>query len=162
MNTQERQYLFREKRSEGKDDMKANQEIMDLIQAQRLFKKMKIEMKYLTKTISTLEKDNEKLKNKVKEEKNKRRLENLKNQKDFTSQVVNETLEKNNKCKQATINHASRVINFTEVGKEYTRTDLSRMLVIPIGIAEMLFLFLNRYTIAKFEKLPGGRYRRTQ
>jgi hypothetical protein len=158
MNTEEKQYLYKEKISGGKTDIEASQEITDLIKAQKLFRKMKIEMKSLNNHISKLEKEREKFKEKAKDEKNKRLLEKLKNQKD----VPQVQFEKHYNGKQPTLIHASRVINFTEVGKEYTRTDLSTMLAVPTSVSELVLNFLNRYTNTKFEKLLGGRYKRSQ
>ena len=156
MNTQESQYLFKRKLEKGETEKQAYQEIFDLKQSQKLFKKLSREIKSLKKELNKSELDNKKLKDKIKESKQKEFLDKLKNQKDKPLvQVESHT-------KQATITHASRIINFTEVGKQYTKSDLAKMLVIPTSMADMLLLFLNRYTNTKFEKKPDCKWLRVQ
>ena len=157
MNTQESQYLFKRKLEKGETEKQANQEIFDLKQSQKLFKKLSREIKSLKKELNKSESDNKKLKDKLKESKQKEFLDKLKNQKEVPLVQV-----ESSNGRHATITHASRVINFTEVGKQYTKSDLSKMLVIPTSAADMLLLFLNRYTIAKFEKKPDSKWLRTQ
>jgi regulator of replication initiation timing len=160
MNTQERQYLFREKRAEGKSEMKANAEIMDLIQAQRLFKKMKVEIKSLVNEIKKLEKENSKLKEKVKQEKNQRMLDRLKYQKDVP--MVQVESKSNGNHKVPTIHHINRILNFTELGKTYTKSDLAKELRIPSTLIEVALNFINRTTTSKFEKGNDCKWIRTQ
>lgn len=160
MNTQERQYLFREKRAEGKNEMEANKEIKDLIQAQRLFKKMKKEINSLVNEIKKLEKENSKLKEKVKEEKNQRMLDRLKYQKDTPSIQV-ET-KSNGNHKVPTTHHINRILTFTEVGKQYTKSDLAMELRIPSTLIEVALNFINRTTTSKFEKGNDCKWIRTQ
>jgi hypothetical protein len=146
MNTQERQYLFREKRAEGKNEMESNKEILDLIHAQKLFKKMKNEMKSLVTEIKKLEAKNEKLNNKIKEKKSQEFLKNLGQGEERIKEI------KNGNHKVPTIHHVNRILNFTEVGKGYTKSDLAVELRIPSTLVEVALNFINRTTTSKFEK----------
>jgi len=57
----------------------------------------------------------------------------------------------------ATLLNAKRVINFTEVGQSYTKSDLARDLIIQTTVVEEIMMFLNKYTNIKFNEV-GGRY----
>lgn len=156
MNTQERRYLFREKRAEGKNEMEANNEIMDLIQAQRLFKKMKIEMNSLVNEIKKLESKNERLNKKIKENKNQELLSKLGQGEERIKEI------KNGNHRVPTIHHINRILKFTEVGKQYTKSDLAKELGIPSTLIEVAITFINRTTIFKFERGINCKWIRTQ
>ena len=112
----------------------------------------RINKKLETKIINQ-EKEIESLNKKIKDNKNKNLIEGLKEH-TKTERIIKET-------KGATLTNIKRVIKFTEIGKEYTKSDFHLELFIDTTCVAEIIDFLNKYTNVKFE-IINGRYRRCQ
>lgn len=148
MNTQESQYLFKEKIRDGMSIVEAKDEIEFFKESQIEFKNLKREIKKLNTELINKDKEIEELKNKVKENKNKNLIEGL---------GLTGKKEVEHSSKGATLTNIKRIIKFTEVGVTYTKSDLGKELMFPTTVVEEILDFLNKYTKVKF-KQDGCRY----
>jgi hypothetical protein len=62
----------------------------------------------------------------------------------------------------ATLINAARMIKFTEVGEEYSRSDLQHEFNIPTAVVSEILLFLSKYTNVVFEETRNHRLKRIQ
>lgn len=147
MKQEETQYLVDEKRREGKSYQEIGEELNNFKQSQIQFKSLEKENQRLKKIIQTQVTEIESLKKKSGEDKNKRLIDGLKEH------------TKAENSSSASLNNIRRIIKFTEAGQSYTKTDLSRDLIIPTTCVEEILNFLNNYTNVKFT-VSGGRYSR--
>lgn len=148
----ETQYLFQEKVRDGKTNSEAYSEVEFLKESQIEFKNLKRENLNLKKKIESLNNQIIKLELDISKKNNKNLLEGL----GIKSKVEHKVIE----SKGATLNNIKRIINFTEVGNSYTKSDLGKELMFPTTVVEEIIDFLNRHTDIKF-KIVGGRYVRT-
>lgn len=148
----ETQYLFQEKVRDGKTNSEAYSEVEFLKESQIEFKNLKRENLNLKKKIESLNNQIIKLELDISKKNNKNLLEGL----GIKSKVEHKVIE----TRGATLSNIKRVINFIEIGKSYTKSDIAKELMFPTTVVEEIIDFLNRHTDIKF-KIVGGRYVRT-
>ena len=145
MNTQESQYLFKEKILDGRTNKEAAMEIEEFKYSQIKFNELERELKKKDTIIKNLNKEIELLNKKSSNHKNdilKAGL-GLSGKKEVEHKVV--------ETKGATLNNIKRVIRFMVADKEYTKTELGMELIIPSNVVEEIIEFLNKYTTIKFD-----------
>lgn len=152
MKSEESRILIREKRAEGKKDNQIYQELNNLKQSQIQFKELQKELNHLNLEINKKDSKIEELKEELNKSKNKLLVQGLKIE---AKPVLNTS-------KSANLNNCKRIINFTEVGKAYTRSDLAKEFVFTTETVSEILTFLTNHTNTKFEIDSRGRYVRCQ
>ena len=137
MNTQENQFLFKEKIIEGKGELQAKKEIERLEISQKDFKKLWYENKSLKKEIESL---NKQLANK--------KGDNFK--KSFAS------LTQPTRVYEGDFKHLGRLLNHMERGRKYLRKELAQELCMNGEDLNACLYFLNDHKLANIEFLREG------
>jgi hypothetical protein len=102
-------------------------------------------------------KEKEVTEKKVKETKNKNLLEGLGIEPKVKTIVERKVINSHG----ATLLNTKRLIHFTEVGQSYTKSDLSKELMMSSYVVDEILEFLNRHTNIQF-KFENCRYLRIQ
>jgi hypothetical protein len=152
MNSSEVSYLVHEKQLEGKSNYEVYKELSDLKSSQIKFKNLNRELKKKDTIIKKLNLKIETINSKLKKDNNKKLIEGLKE----------ESKKDPKPSREPNLLNTKRVINYVELGKRYTRTDLALELRIPSPLIEQILNFLNRYTLIKFQVDRENGYTRIQ
>ena len=134
MKLSEKQFLVNEKEHEGIARNKAWEQVSDLQSKEKVFKKLYHEKISLIKTLESKDSEIKKLKEKI-----------------FKLKFTLDSKEKSTPVKEVTkrggINLLKRLINFMEVGKEYTRTDLSEAFIMTTKDIDECLEFLEEHKL---------------
>jgi predicted RNase H-like nuclease (RuvC/YqgF family) len=134
MKSSEKQFLVKEKENEGMERTKAWMQIADLEKKEKVFKKLYHEKISLIKTLESKDSEIKKLKEQIFKLK-------------FTLDSKEKSIPVKEVTKRGGIKLLKRLINFMEVGKEYTRTDLARQFIMTTGDIDECLEFLEEHKL---------------
>lgn len=141
MNTQENQFLYKEKINEGKNEFQANKEIKELEYSQKSFKILYKENKALKIMLKNKEKQIEKMK-----------VNSFK----LLRQDPKPIKEIQSRSYSGTLKHMGRILNHMEVGKHYMKKELARDLCMSGEDLNAVLYFLNDHKLVNFEFPVNG------
>lgn len=158
MESEERRYLFKEKINDGKTEQIASKEIDDLINSQKMFNRLRGQINILNKKIENMGLKNKNLKEKLNKAKKKEFLLEI-GKKSSVTKIKNKDNSNNSipsNYRRTSLLHTKRLIHLTEIGKEYTLTDLSKNIGLKPSETKEILSFLNNYSKITFNINPNG------
>jgi hypothetical protein len=134
MQQAEKDFLLKEKKIEGKNNYQAYKEIGSLEEYQNAFKILK-------KMNIKLNKEVEKLQKKLKDANSK--VFKLKFEKDSKGSIDINKDKRNN----GSINQLIRIVNYMKEGKEYSKSELAKQILITVSEADRWLNVLIKYKL---------------